>query len=843
MTDDDELQRWIHGNAPRAWRAARRSAIDDAAASDAVQEALLRMLRERPSRAAALDADEFIARSVRAARDSRRSAARRRVREQRHAMDAADRRPAPGAAHDPTTAALDEAVEALPADERELVSLRFRDGLSFAAIGTALGLSESSAHRRLDRVLTALRGRLAALGATAALASDDAAFAAGLGAWGRAGAGEAAPPAGLTDTLVAAAQGGASAGAVAQGAAVFTGARALVATAALVTVGLGAAWAVGGPGAAAPVDAGAGRDAGVASVDGGARAAVESDAAHGARTAADLAPQDETPRADAGRAAPFVLSGRVVDAGGHPVPGAQVTADTVERAGKFALWSHSVRADDDGRYALPVPFHGDLAGREEVRLRIDAGHLGYVLRLGETVEAAPGGAGTLDLQLAVPPGERAGDATIDVLVRDAEGEPVAGALVELAHVAPRDRARVGPEVAFRDWATDSVWLRLEEGRARTDANGRVRLDTERLGAKSLWIEPATDHAPVRLVFPVLAEGDHARDVVVPPGRHLSGDLAWADGTAFSAAELAALQMHVVVEQNRWRDVEVGADGRFTAIGLPEGAHVLRAGPAWDWPAGAGPRPSSAHVEVATGGAPIRLRLKRFDDPRDVGDHRAELHGRVVDVETGEALSRSEYDLFAWRIWDLPGGDVEGDLRPNVFSPPPVQRMADNHPLPDGTGFHEVGLEPGTYMIQVTPARRRGAFGYAGPIVLGEDELRSDIEIRMASSAAIEVTVEGPDGRPLEGAYAFVTGVGPYSDRRVAEADAGYHEIDGAGMFHANAGRRARDGGRCELSGLPSDLRVTVAAVHPDYEPGRSGRFELVAGEAVRVTVQLGARRD
>ena len=762
-------------------------------------------------------------------------------------MDAAERRTARGAADDSKNAALTDAVRTLPEDERELVALRFRDGLSFAAIGTALGLSESSAHRRLGRVLSALRGRLAALGGAgaAALAADDAALAAGLGDWGRAGADAAALPKGLTESLVAQARGGSAVGAAAKGAAVLTGARALVATAAVLTLGLGAAWAVGGPDAEAPAHVEAGRDAELASVGDGEDVAAASRSADGAgsRAPATVALQDDAPRTEAGGVTRFVLGGRVLDAGGHPVPGAQVTANTVERGGKFPLWSHSVRAGADGRYALEVPFHGDLEGREDVRLRIDAGHLGYVLRLGETVTASPGGAHTLDLQLAVPPGERAGDATIDVLVRDRAGEPVAGALVELAHVTPRDRARVGPEVAFSEWASDSVWLRLKEGRARTDANGRVRLDTERLGAKSLWVEPSTDHAPVRLVFPVLAEGDHARDVTLAPGRHLSGDLAWVDGTAFTAEELAALQLHVVVEENRWRDVEIDANGRFEAIGLPEGSHVLRAGPSWDWPSSAGSRPSSAHVDVATGGAPIRLRLKRFDDPSGAGDHEAELHGRVIDAETGEPLDRSAYDVFAWAIWDLPGGDLPGDIRPNVFSPPPVQRMAGSHMVPGGEWFHDVGNGAGTYMIQITGAAGRSGFGYAGPIVLAEDEVRSDIEIPFARAAAIEVTVVDPDGRPLEGAYAFVTGAGPYSDERVAQADAGYHEIDGLGMFHANAGRRAREGGRCELTGLPAELAPTVAAVHPDFAPGRSARIELEPGGTVKVTVELGAARD
>jgi RNA polymerase sigma-70 factor (ECF subfamily) len=59
--------------------------------------------------------------------------------------------------------ALARVLEALPAETRELIELRFGDGLTAAEIAALTGGSEVAVRKRLSRALAVLRGALAAL--------------------------------------------------------------------------------------------------------------------------------------------------------------------------------------------------------------------------------------------------------------------------------------------------------------------------------------------------------------------------------------------------------------------------------------------------------------------------------------------------------------------------------------------------------------------------------------------------------------------------------------------------------------------------------------------------------
>jgi RNA polymerase sigma factor (sigma-70 family) len=63
---------------------------------------------------------------------------------------------------------LREARQALPADDRLILSLRYDDGLSVADISRMLGLQQKSLYRRLQRILKRLRAELEARGVSAA---------------------------------------------------------------------------------------------------------------------------------------------------------------------------------------------------------------------------------------------------------------------------------------------------------------------------------------------------------------------------------------------------------------------------------------------------------------------------------------------------------------------------------------------------------------------------------------------------------------------------------------------------------------------------------------------------
>jgi RNA polymerase sigma-70 factor (ECF subfamily) len=59
--------------------------------------------------------------------------------------------------------ALARVLDGLPAETRELIELRFGDGLSHAEIAALTGASEAAVRKRLSRALAALRQALAAL--------------------------------------------------------------------------------------------------------------------------------------------------------------------------------------------------------------------------------------------------------------------------------------------------------------------------------------------------------------------------------------------------------------------------------------------------------------------------------------------------------------------------------------------------------------------------------------------------------------------------------------------------------------------------------------------------------
>jgi RNA polymerase sigma-70 factor (ECF subfamily) len=61
--------------------------------------------------------------------------------------------------------ALARVLDGLPPETRELIELRFGDGLSHAELAAHAGASEAAVRKRLSRALVALRHRLAALDA------------------------------------------------------------------------------------------------------------------------------------------------------------------------------------------------------------------------------------------------------------------------------------------------------------------------------------------------------------------------------------------------------------------------------------------------------------------------------------------------------------------------------------------------------------------------------------------------------------------------------------------------------------------------------------------------------
>src|SRR5262245_45533551 len=151
MMAPDQLGRLIAEHAPALALYARQWC---AAPEDVVQEALVKLLAQKTPPANPVP---WLYRVVRNAAISARRAAERRKRHETAAAQggAAWFQPAADAALDAA-----RALESLPLEQREVVTLHLWGGLSFAQIAEVIGNSSSTAHRWYLEALARLRERL-----------------------------------------------------------------------------------------------------------------------------------------------------------------------------------------------------------------------------------------------------------------------------------------------------------------------------------------------------------------------------------------------------------------------------------------------------------------------------------------------------------------------------------------------------------------------------------------------------------------------------------------------------------------------------------------------------------
>jgi RNA polymerase sigma factor (sigma-70 family) len=126
--------------------------------NDVVQEALVRLVQQREP------PDPLLPWLYRVVRNQAIDAARKKRRRLHHERLAAEQAqswflPAGGEQLDAQTAA--EALAAIPLDQREVLVAHIWSGLTFREIGQVMGISDSTAHRRYEAGLKALRERLA----------------------------------------------------------------------------------------------------------------------------------------------------------------------------------------------------------------------------------------------------------------------------------------------------------------------------------------------------------------------------------------------------------------------------------------------------------------------------------------------------------------------------------------------------------------------------------------------------------------------------------------------------------------------------------------------------------
>ncbi len=167
--DEAALRAFLHRHGGRLLASARAFTVDDATAQDAVQEAMIRLVRDRAKLSSHGAAMAWLYVAVdRTARGVRRAERRRKAREEQVSFA----RPEGVSASDSGAGELRDvvgrAVAELPARERRAVELVYFEGLTHAAAAAALGWSRGAVGSYLTRALRRLEGLLAKRGVTAA---------------------------------------------------------------------------------------------------------------------------------------------------------------------------------------------------------------------------------------------------------------------------------------------------------------------------------------------------------------------------------------------------------------------------------------------------------------------------------------------------------------------------------------------------------------------------------------------------------------------------------------------------------------------------------------------------
>jgi len=411
------------------------------------------------------------------------------------------------------------------------------------------------------------------------------------------------------------------------------------------------------------------------------------------------------------------VKGRVVDAGGRGVAGAQIVAHQPPLDGSGARVVHG-RADVNGRFELDGLAAGPVTlGADDSRGRSAVA----------TAEVRENGGPSVTLTLT-PAASATG------MVRYSDGHPAAGVRVESSRIDAGD----GP------WAS---------AQAVTDADGRYLLAPLPPGAHRVTATRrgptvffATTPAASRQQEVSLAASERRDgvDFVLPrAGRRLRGTVVDADGAPVAGARVGAFDARLTpspATELEW--ALTGADGTFSLDDLDEVDLVVRVAregyPDGEW------RIAPGEPRAGT------LALTRP----------ASIAGTVVHAD------------------GTPAGDVVVAARPvdaSVAAPRPsadsvVRGMPSTRRsarVQDEEGrFTLAGLAAGRYELRATTRDGRSGSAWievrAGAV--------ADTRVLIGTGVAIEGRVVDPEGRPVAGAWVRVAGGTPGALTAGTDAD-------------------------------------------------------------------------
>jgi hypothetical protein len=505
--------------------------------------------------------------------------------------------------------------------------------------------------------------------------------------------------------------------------------------------------------------------------------------------------------------APIVVArfeGTVHDSEAWPVAGATVRVVAAGGLKAFALGETTT--DQAGAFRLE--FDESQWRPSAVRLQVVEG----VHVLLETAELAlPRPADAAPLALVLPPEAGIATSRYELLVAVADETGASLPEVPVYVLAGAERPQRPGQGGV-------------EAEGRTAADGTATLTGRTLGGKWLFVDGrplgrCSHLAPLALD----RAGAHRVTVALPAGGTLEATISTLTGKQLEWA-------NVWLEEDATGLTFPGqlrGDGSVAFSGLGSGTHALMVTADWNLS-------PARRAGLRAGEAGVHLRLKPRDEEQDVGDHMAELHGQLVDAETGEVVRWSGFAVDV-----LPARAGESTLPMDRITPRgPAQQMESGQTY---DRFHEVGLAAGaSALIAAVP-------GYAMSVAevdLREGEVRAGLRVPLHRGGELRGVVRDGQGRPVRGAHVFVVGVGELADQCVAEwrvRDDSDDYRSAHPSFLASSALTDEEGAFV-LRAVPPGVAMRVVARH------REAGFGVLPGSVVRsgekvtgIEVRLSAR--